>query len=133
MFDPDSNLILRWLGALTVEQRVALTVRYAKRLELLGEHGCASKIRDDPARAMGSMLFVDCAASLGLSPVELGGLLSSPQRHAMQSVAWLTLEQIRTMRAHYPSGVIGMNGGAGDEGWDEMPERILQRMNDLSF
>lgn len=133
MIDPESNLIIRWLGSLSDCERAALSARFLKRIEYQAATGRTRKRGDDPAHTLGTMLFVDCAAGLGLSPQELRGLLCSPKRHVMRSVTWLALEQIRTMSHQGMSDTAGTFATNHGEPWGQLPDRIVRRMNDTTF
>jgi hypothetical protein len=140
-FDPDSNLVLRWLRSLNDRQRDELANRYQRMMASRTNPSLARIVEVDPARALGSLLVTDCAASLGLSVSELTSLLASPRRHVMRSVAWLALDQIRSMRTA-PSARDVSQFAKGDplDGVTQLhhrdfdlPERIARRMNDLSL
>jgi hypothetical protein len=133
MIDPHSNLILRWLKTLTDEQRAVLAGRYRSRLAK--RHAASGNLRRDenPARLLAQLLLKDCAESLGLAPTELQGLLVSPQRHVMLSITWLALEQIHSRKGSCISHSTNTFSAVDDGEPDELPARIIRRMNDMPF
>lgn len=130
MLDPDTNLILRWLRTLPNHRRAALAAQFTLRLVIDGESSPVANRYDDPGRALGELLYVNCADSLGLSPTELRGLIVAPQRYVMQSITWLALEQIRNMRSGHQNIEAELNS---EVTWYELPPRIARRMNDVPF
>jgi len=146
MFDADANLVLRWLASLSPRERAALAERYARRLlpHETSATGPGQAAVNDPVNVFARMLFADCAASLGLSPMELHGLLHAPRRHVMQGIAWLGLQQIQAMERETgsdpsdfpPDGEIEMHDplqhDSWDDAWDDLPPRIIRRLNDFS-
>lgn len=88
------NLILQWIRQCTPAQSQRIAQRIDDQLALSDEN---EKCDEGPSstRIIATVLFVECAEDLELTPLELHGLLDSPQCQCMEAVASLAVDRIR--------------------------------------
>ena len=87
------NLVLQWIRQCTPAQCRCIGERIRKQIETARETSCRE---DGPglARLMATVLFVECAEDLELTPLELHGLLDDPRQQCMDALALIALDWI---------------------------------------
>lgn len=87
------NLVLQWIRQCPATQCRSIADRIHAQIE---EYNAATLEADgrDLARLIATILFVECAQDLDLTPLELHGLLEEPRRQCMEAVAFMALDWI---------------------------------------
>jgi hypothetical protein len=87
------NLVLQWIRQSTPATCRSIGDRIRSQI---AQAQAAEYEADGPslARLVATVLFVECADDLDLSPLELHGLLEEPRRQCMEAVALLALDWI---------------------------------------
>tara|TARA_Y100001978_G_C23534015_1_gene356409 strand:+ start:355 stop:702 length:348 start_codon:yes stop_codon:yes gene_type:complete len=89
----EKNLVLQWIRQCSTSQcRLIVDRINAQITELSTSRGHGEQT--DLARLVATILFVECAQDLDLTPLELHGLLDDPRRQCMEAVACMALEWI---------------------------------------
>lgn len=88
-----NNLVLQWIRQSTPSKCRCIGDRIRQQIEQsqAGEYEAEGP---SLARLIATVLFVECADDLDLSPLELHGLLEEPRRQCMEAVALLALDWI---------------------------------------
>lgn len=87
------NLVLQWIRQCTPAQCRCIGERIRKQIVTAQEAGCSNE-GPGLARLMATVLFVECAEDLELTPLELHGLLDDPRRQCMEALAMIALDWI---------------------------------------
>ena len=87
------NLVLQWIRQCPAVQCRSISDRIRAQIE---EFTAATHEGEgaDLARLIATILFVECAQDLDLTPLELHGLLEDPRRQSMEAVAFMALDWI---------------------------------------
>ena len=100
------NLVLQWIRQCPAAQCRTISDRIRAQID---EVAAAPNTGEGPdlARLIATILFVECAQDLDLTPLELHGLLEDPRRQCMEAVAFMALDWIS--QAPDPRPRVGSN------------------------
>ena len=89
----EKNLVLQWIRQCPTSQRRLIVDRINAQI---GEMSASARHGEqtDLARLVATILFVECAQDLDLTPLELHGLLDHPRQQCMEAVAYMAMDWI---------------------------------------
>ena len=87
----EKNLVLQWIRQCSTSQCRLIVDRINAQIQEMSASGLHGE-QADLARLVATILFVECAQDLDLTPLELHGLLDDPRRQCMEAVAYMALE-----------------------------------------
>ena len=96
----EKNLVLKWIRQCSASQCQLILDRISAQIEELSATAPGGD-QADLSRLVATILFVECAQDLDLTPLELHGLLDDPRRQSMDAVAYMALDSLSRSRSQH--------------------------------